>query len=114
MGLRLLTDRVRRSRRQNAEHRLCGLMRSRRLRRFQFRRHYTVGPFIVDFICVEEALIVELMSDQHAMGQKTDAQRKLFLQSLGFRVLRLWDSEVLSDPRAVLAKLLEGIEGRLN
>ncbi len=89
-------------------------MRSRRLRSFRFRRHYTVGPFIVDFICVEEALIVELMSDQHTAGHKVDAQRKLFLESLGFRVLRLWDSEVLSDPRSALAKLLEGIERRLN
>lgn len=114
MGLRLLRDRVLRSRRQNAELRLCGLLRSRRLRRYQFRRHYTVGPFIVDFICVEEALIVELMGDQHAVGQKADAERKLFLESLGFRVLRLWDCEVMSDPRSVLAKITEGIAGRLN
>lgn len=103
-----------RSRRHNAEHRLGILLRSRRLRRFPFRRHYTVGPFIVDFICVEEALIVELMSDQHAVGHRADAERKLFLESLGFRVLRLWDCEVLSDPRSTLAKLLEGIEGRLH
>ena len=82
------------------------LLHSRRLRGYLFRRHHSVGPFIVDFICVEEALIVELMGDQHVVGLPADAQRKLFLESLGFRVLRLWDSEVLSDPKSALDKLL--------
>lgn len=111
MGLRLLTDRVLQRRRQDAEQRLRWLMRSRRLRGFRFQRHHAVGPFVVDFICVEEALIVELMGDQHVVGLPGDAQRKLFLESLGFRVLRLWDSEVLSDPRSALRKLLDCLHG---
>jgi very-short-patch-repair endonuclease len=112
MGLRLLTDRAHQARRHNAEHRLSWLLRSRRLRGYRFRRQHAVGPFIVDFICVEEALIVELMGDQHVAGFPADTQRKLFLESLGFRVLRLWDSEVLSDPKAALAKLLECVKSR--
>ncbi len=114
MGLRLLTDRVRQRRRQDAEQRLSGLVRSRRLRGFRFQRHHSVGPFIVDFICIDEALIVELMGDQHVVGLPGDTQRKLFLESLGFRVLRLWDSEVLSDPRSALRKLLDSLHGRVH
>lgn len=82
------------------------------MRGYRFRRRHAVGPFIVDFICVEEALIVELMGDQHVAGFPADTQRKLLLESLGFRVLRLWDSEVLSDPRAALAKLIECMKAR--
>jgi very-short-patch-repair endonuclease len=106
MGLQLLTDRARRLRRDNAEHRLSWLLRSRRLKGLRFRRQHTIGPFVVDFICVEQALIIELVSAQHVLGLGPDNDRKRFLESLGYQVLRLWDSEVLSDPRAVLRKVL--------
>jgi very-short-patch-repair endonuclease len=106
MGMQLLTDRARRLRRDNAEHRLSWLLRSRRLKGHRFRRQHTVGPFVVDFICVEQALIIELVGAQHMLGLPVDTQRKQFLESLGYQVVRIWDSEVLSDPRAVLKKLL--------
>ena len=109
MGVRLLTDRARQTRRLNAEHRLVWLLRHRKLRSHRFRRHHAVGPFVVDFICVEQAVIVELTADQHALGLPADAQRKVFLESLGFRVLRFWDSEVVSDPKSVLGKLIEAL-----
>jgi very-short-patch-repair endonuclease len=106
MGMQLLTDRARRIRRDNAEHRLSWLLRSRRLKGHRFRRQHTVGPFVVDFICVEQALIIELVGAQHVRGLPAETQRKQFLESLGYQVVRIWDSEVLSDPRAVLKKLL--------
>ena len=109
MGLQLLTDRARHIRRHNAELKLSGLLRSRPLKRYRFRRQHVVGPFIVDFICIEHALIIELVNHQHALGLPADTQRKFFLESLGFRVLRLWDSEVLSDPRSALRRILEAI-----
>ena len=107
MGLQLLTDRARHVRRHNAELRLSGLLRSRPLRSYRFRRHHVVGPFTVDFICIEHALIIELVNHQHALGLPADSQRKLFLESLGFRVLRLWDSEVLSDPKTALRRIVD-------
>jgi very-short-patch-repair endonuclease len=109
MGLQLLTDRARHVRRHNAELRLSGLLRSRPLKQHRFRRQHVIGPFIVDFICIEHALILELVSHQHALGLPADSQRKLFLESLGFRVLRLWDSEVLSDPRTALRRIVEAL-----
>lgn len=109
MGLQLLTDRARHTRRHNAELRLSGLLRSRRLKAYRFRRQHAVGPFIVDYICIEQALIIELVSHQHALGLPAETQRKFFLESLGFRVVRLWDSEVLSDPRASLRRILDAL-----
>ena len=109
MGLQLLTDRARHTRRHNAELRLSALLRARRLKGYRFRPQHAVGPFIVDYICLEEALIIELVGSQHALGLPADTQRKSFLESLGFRVLRLWDSEVLSDPRTALRRILEGL-----
>jgi very-short-patch-repair endonuclease len=109
MGLQLLTDRARHIRRHNAELRLSGLLRSRPLKRYRFRRQHVVGPFIVDFICIEHAFIIELVNHQHALGLPADLQRKLFLESLGFRVLRLWDSEVLSDPRTALRRIVDSL-----
>jgi very-short-patch-repair endonuclease len=112
MGLGLLRDRVRQARRQNAEQRLAGLLRHRRLRNHEFSRHHSVGPFVVDYLCVEQALILELTDDQHALGLPTDAGRQALLESLGFTVLRLWDSEVLSDPKAVLARIVAALGKR--
>lgn len=112
MGLRLLRDRVRRARRQNAEQRLTLLLRHRRLRDYEFSRQHAIGPFVVDWLCVEHALVIELMEDQHVLGLPVDAQRKTFLESLGFTVVRLWDSEVLSDPKAVLAQLVAALSAR--
>ncbi len=109
MGLQLLTDRARHVRRHNAELRLSGLLRSCELKTYRFRRQHVVGPFIVDYICVEHALIIELVNHQHALGLPADSQRKLFLESLGFRVLRLWDSEVLSDPRTAMRRIVDAL-----
>jgi len=109
MGLQLLTDRARHARRHNAELRLSGLLRARQLKSYRFRPQHVIGPFIVDYICLEEALIIELVSHQHALGLPADTQRKSFLESLGFRVLRLWDSEVLSDPRTAMRRILDAM-----
>jgi len=109
MGLQLLTDRARHARRHNAELRLSGLLRARQLKGYRFRPQHAIGPFIVDYICFEEALIIELVGQQHALGLPVDTQRKSFLESLGFRVLGLWDSEVLSDPRMALRRILDAL-----
>jgi very-short-patch-repair endonuclease len=109
MGLQLLTDRARHVRRHNAELRLSGLLRCRQLKHYRFRPQHTIGPFVVDYICFEEALVIELVAHEHALGLPADTQRKAFLESLGFRVLRLWDSEVMSDPRAALRHILAAL-----
>ena len=78
-----------------------------RLRRHQlgirFRRQHPIGPYIVDFCCVERMLIVELDGRQHEDRRAQDAARTQWLGEQGFRVLRFSDREALMETEAVLA-----------
>ena len=76
-----------------AERALWRLLRSRNLRGLKFRRQVPLGPYIADFACVEARLIVEADGGQH--GGPRDEARDAWLQAQGFRVIRLWNSEVL-------------------
>jgi very-short-patch-repair endonuclease len=67
---------------------------------------------VVDYLCIEHALIIELTADQHVLGLPADTSRCALLESLGFTVLRLWDSEVLSDPKSVLARIVAALGER--
>jgi very-short-patch-repair endonuclease len=64
----LLKDRARQMRREptEAERRMWRLLRDRRLGGFKFRRQEQLGRYIVDFVCFEQKLIVELDGSQHA------------------------------------------------
>jgi len=76
-------------------------LRSRRLAGYKFRRQMPIGPYIVDFVCLERRLIIELDGGQHVEQEDYDTKRTLWLQSQGFEVLRFWDHEVLRDWDAV-------------
>jgi very-short-patch-repair endonuclease len=70
----------------------------------KFRRQHPIGKYIVDFVCLERALVVELDGGQHAEdapGEK-DETRDQWLEEEGFTVLRFWDHEVLSNTNGVL------------
>jgi DNA polymerase-3 subunit alpha len=69
----------------------------------KFRRQHPIDPYIVDFICLEKKLIVELDGGQHNEMQKDyDEQRTAFLQTQGYAVLRYWNNEVLENIDGVL------------
>jgi very-short-patch-repair endonuclease len=63
-----------------------------------------VPPYIVDFYCDGAKLVVELDGAQHT--KLSDAERSRYLESLGLRILRFWDNEVLLQTEAVLAAIL--------
>jgi len=65
-----------------------------------------LGEFFADFCCLEHKLIIELDGGQHAQRQEYDQRRTKFLESLGFRVLRFWNAEVLTNLEGVLAAIL--------
>jgi very-short-patch-repair endonuclease len=83
-----------------AERRLWALLRDRRLAAFKFRRQQVIEPYIADFACFGERLIIEADGSQHA-DDKDDARRDAFLRSQGFRVLRFWNNQVLGESEAV-------------
>ena len=99
-------DRARRLRRDqtDAERRLWMHLRRHQLG-VQFRRQHPIGPYIVDFCCVERMLIVELDGGQHEDQRTQDASRTQWLAARGFRVLRFSDREALVQTEAVLTEI---------
>ena len=86
-----------RRRQTDAERRLWARLRDRRLLGAKFARQVPIGSYVVDFCCRERKLIVELDGGQHAAHADHDAGRTAFLQALGYRVLRFWDNDALSE-----------------
>jgi very-short-patch-repair endonuclease len=84
----------------DAERKMWRLLRARQLGAFKFRRQEKLGRFIVDFVCFEAMLILEVDGGQHAESGY-DHQRDAWLRSRGFRILRFWNVEVLSNARGV-------------
>ena len=91
-----------RKRMTDAERLLWRYLRNRELGGWKFRRQYPVGPFIVDFICVEKNVVIEVDGGQHAENEALDLQRSAYLNKMGYRVFRFWNNEVLQETEAVL------------
>ena len=85
-------------------------IRSRRLAGHKFRRQRPLGGYIVDFVCFERRLIIEVDGGQHADQRTYDARRQSWLESQGFRVLRLWNNEVLSDIEAAKEAIYQALQ----
>jgi very-short-patch-repair endonuclease len=97
--------RLLRRRQTVAERLLWSRLRGRRLEGYKFRRQDAVGPYIVDFLCMEPKLIIEVDGGQHAERVHDDAQRTEYLRGLGYRVVRFWNHEVLGNSDAVLESI---------
>ena len=67
-----------------------------------FRRQVQIGPYLADFACHRSKLIVEIDGGQHAERAVQDAARTLRLEAEGYRVLRFWNNDVLSNIEGVL------------
>lgn len=68
----------------------------------KFRRQQVIGPYIADFLCMEPKIIIEIDGGQHSEQQAYDQQRSLYLQQLGYKVLRFWNNQALQETEAVL------------
>lgn len=103
-----LLDRAKRLRSTSteAETRLWYHLRAHRLNGLKFKRQKPFGPYIVDFVCMEHKLIVEVDGGQHAEAIGYDQKRDAWLEAQGFRVLRFWNNEVLGETEAVLERVL--------
>ena len=77
------------------------ILRNRQQKGYKFRRQQPIGPYVVDFVCFEKKLVVELDGGQHAEQSAYDAERTTWLESQGFRVLRFWNHQVLREIEAV-------------
>lgn len=95
-----------RERQTDAERDFWFAVRDRRLAGFKFRRQVPIGPWIVDFLCVECGVIVEIDGGQHSES-RSDAARDAALEEQGYRVVRFWNHDVRDNLDGVLERLAE-------
>jgi len=85
----------------DAERLLWKHLRLRQIEGFKFRRQQPIDDYIVDFVCLEKRLIIEVDGGQHSEKSLYDSERDEWLKSQGFSVLRFWNHQVLKDIEAV-------------
>ncbi len=89
------------------EQKLWSCRRNRQLGGNKFRFQATIGPYVVDFLCAEKRLVVELDRSQH--NEEIDRRRTVFLERDGYAVQRFWNNEVVEN----LDGVLQAIAARL-
>ncbi|MFC5306090.1 endonuclease domain-containing protein [Azospirillum picis] len=92
----------------DAERKLWSVLRRRQIGGWYFRRQHPIHPFIADFACVEAMLVVEVDGGQHAESSY-DAARDQRMEAAGWRVLRFWNTDVLSNPEGVARMIWEAL-----
>lgn len=87
-----------------AEKLLWYYIKNKQLNNCKFRRQVPIGNFVVDFLCIEKKLIIELDGGQHNEDNniKYDNTRTEYLQGLGYNVVRFWNNEVFQNMENVL------------
>ena len=93
------------------EARLWAALRDRRLGGWKWKRQVPLGPFIADFVCAEQMLIVEMDGGQHSDAVAYDARRTAYLEGLGYRVLRFWNAVLIEDSDVVCDTILRACGG---
>lgn len=107
------TDRARelRANETRAEARLWEVLRNRRLGGWKWRRQVPIGAYIVDFVCLDAKVVVELDGSQHANAAAYHERRTAFLQGRGLRVIRFWNHAVFEGREGVCDAILEACGG---
>ncbi len=95
------------------EARLWKILRDRQLENYKFRRQHPVPPYIADFACVSQKLIVELDGRIHDENVERDANRDAVLKEQGWRVLRFSNIQLMKDGDGVVQTLLHELENGL-
>ena len=97
----------------DAEWALWRVLRSRQLAAYKFRRQQPLGPYIVDFVCFEARLVVEIDGGHHGEEQQLahDSKATAWLLNENFRVLRFWNHEVLNHLDAIYSAISKALPG---
>lgn len=95
----------------DAERCLWGCLRNRRLGGLKFKRQQPMGDgYIVDFVCVDKMLVIELDGGQHATQPIKDKIRTDYLNNSGLTVLRFWNNDVFTNLKGVLDQIMRYAE----
>ena len=92
----------------DAERQLWRHLRQRQLDGHRFRRQHPIGPFVADFVCLEQRLVIEVDGGQHA-DSASDSRRSQFLTQERYCVMRFWNHDVLGNIEGVVASILQSL-----
>ena len=94
------------------EKKLWYYLRKRLINSCRFRRQYPIGNYVVDFVCREKNLIIELDGGQHNEEQAIiyDKERTKYLESRVFRVIRFWNNDIDTNIEAVLGEIVKNLD----
>jgi very-short-patch-repair endonuclease len=103
----LLQERAKQLRQEQtpAERKLWSRLRHKQLYGLKFRRQHPIGHFVVDFCCVQQALVVEIDGDSHSAQEEYDQKRTTWLEDRGYRVIRFTNRQVEHQIGAVLNEI---------
>ena len=93
----------------DAERMLWRALRGKQLNGHRIRRQHPIGQYIADFACIEQQIVIELDGGQHQEQLAHDEQRSAYLRAHGWRILRFWNNEVLSNSDGVLSVIAENL-----
>ena len=91
------------------ERKLWMRLRAHRMKGVHFRSQHAIGNYVVDFCAPRKKLIIELDGSQHLEQTEYDAERTVFLQSKGYKILRFWNNDVSNNMDAVLSIIWEAL-----
>jgi very-short-patch-repair endonuclease len=93
----------------DAEGKLWYHLRARRLAGCKIRRQVPLGPYIADFLCERERVIIEVDGGSHTERVEHDMARTAWLEQRGYRVLRFWNNDVMGNIEGVLEEIARAL-----
>ncbi len=69
-----------------------------------------IGPYIVDFVCFEKKIIIEVDGGQHALNINSDTLREDYLKKKGYKILRVWNHDALRNTESILELILKNLK----
>ncbi len=91
----------------DAENILWFNLRNRKINNIKFKRQVPIGKYIVDFANMQKKLVIELDGSQHIDNYKYDEECTVYLNSIGYTVIRFYDNDVLRNTNNVLEAILQ-------
>jgi very-short-patch-repair endonuclease len=77
---------------------------------YKFRRQQPLANYIVDFVCLQKRLIIEVDGGQHAQEVNHDAERDAWLRAQGLTILRFWNNDVLKNIDGVMEMIVKSLQ----
>ena len=111
MNKKNILARILRKNQTPQESKMWNILRNQQIRGCKFRRQYPIGEYIVDFVCKEIKLIIEIDGGQHNEKQNitSDELRTKYLEEKGYKVIRFWNNEVDKNLEGVYEKIVSTI-----